>query len=87
MQHNFFPAMVMSAGAVLALHYPTVAACPVVVAEGPSQTGKSTSILVTLSIFGKWSFSDSLINTSRHSACEPLVCVCLCVCVSKFGLI
>ena len=41
----------MSAGAVLALHYTAVSTsvgCPIVVTEGPSQTGKSTYALALL---------------------------------------
>ena len=55
MQHNFFPTLIMCAGAVLALHYTAVvksAGCPIVVAEGPSHTGKSTSFSVGLAFLG-----------------------------------
>ena len=55
MVHNFFPAQIMAAGAILALHYVTIAktvGCPVVLAAGPSQTGKSTSLIVALALLG-----------------------------------
>lgn len=55
MQHNFIPAMIMMAGAILSLHYVTVtkkSGCPIVVAEGMSQTGKSTALLVSLGLLG-----------------------------------
>ncbi len=56
MQHNF-PAIVMSAGIILALHYLTVVkstGCPIVVAEGESQTGKSTALKVARALLGKY---------------------------------
>ena len=58
MQHNFFPSLFMCVGGILALHSVAVTksrgcvGCPVVVAEGPSQTGKSTSLSVALSLLG-----------------------------------
>ena len=56
MRHNFFPAILMAGGAVMALHYSRVVStggCPIVVAHGCSETGKSTAIRVGLSILGK----------------------------------
>ncbi len=56
MRHNFFPALLMAGGAVMSLHYTTIVpsgGCPIVVAHGNSQTGKSTAIGVGLSIMGK----------------------------------
>lgn len=55
MQHNFYSALVMISSVVLALHYFTLvksSCCPILVAEGLSQTGKSTSIVVALALLG-----------------------------------
>lgn len=56
MQHNFMPAMIFIAGAVLSLHYTTISkkptGCPIVIAEGMSQTGKSTALLIALGLLG-----------------------------------
>lgn len=59
MQHNFMPAMIMIAGAILSLHYVTItktSGCPIIIAEGMSQTGKSTALLVALSLLGMLPF-------------------------------
>ena len=56
MVHNFFPALIMTAGAILALHYLTIAktiGCHVVLADGKTtQTGMSTSLIVALALLG-----------------------------------
>lgn len=56
MQHNFMPAITFIASAVLSLHYVALSkkptGCPIVVAEGMSQTGKSTALLVALGLLG-----------------------------------
>ena len=55
MQHNFIPALILIAGAVVALHYITISkttGCPIVIAEGMSQTGKSTALLIALGLIG-----------------------------------
>lgn len=58
MQHNFFPSLMMCAGTVSALHSHALTksrgsiGCPVVVAEGKSQTGKSTCLSVALALLG-----------------------------------
>ena len=54
-EHNFFPSLLMAGGSVLALHYSTIlqsGGCPIVVAQGCSETGKSTALRVGLSLFG-----------------------------------
>ena len=56
MKHNFIPAILIIASGVMALHYSTIiqsSGCPIPVANGPSQTGKSTAMTVALSIMGK----------------------------------
>lgn len=57
LKHNFFSALTIMAGGILALNYTTVtrqySGCPVVIALGPSETGKSTVIKAALSITGK----------------------------------
>ena len=55
MKHNFIPAILMVAGGVMALHYSTIIqsnGCPTIIANGPSQTGKSTAMNVALSVMG-----------------------------------
>lgn len=55
MQHNFFPSVLVIAGAVMSMHYTTLlecGGCPTVVATGQSETGKSTSIRVGMSLMG-----------------------------------
>ena len=51
-KHNFYTAIVMTAGAMMAFHYSTIkdlyGGCPIVVAMGPSETGKSTAVRASL---------------------------------------
>jgi hypothetical protein len=58
MQHNFFPAITFISSVVLCLHYKTLSkkptGCPIVVAEGKSQTGKTTALLVALGLLGMY---------------------------------
>ena len=51
--HNFIPALLIVASIVIAMHYCTLGSCPVTIAYGPCQTGKSTAILIALSLIGK----------------------------------
>ncbi len=55
-KHNFIPTVVTKAGALLAFHYETVVeaygGCPITVAVGESEMGKSTAIRAGLSLFG-----------------------------------
>ena len=63
MQHNFFPAILMAGGAIMALHYSSViqaGGCPIVIANGGCETGKSTAIRLALSLFGKINMSPVL---------------------------
>ena len=56
MHHNFFPAILMAGGALMSLHYSAVVqggGCPIVIAHGLAETGKSTAIRVGLSLFGE----------------------------------
>lgn len=55
MKHNFIPSILVVAGGVMSLHYSTIIrsnGCPTIIANGPSQTGKSTAMNVALSIMG-----------------------------------
>ena len=57
MCHNFNPAMLVVAGAVMSLHYNTIlqlGGCPIMVAQGESQTGKTTAVRVGLAIMGMY---------------------------------
>lgn len=53
--HNFGSSLLVVAGAIMTLHYATLQSlggCPVIVAYGGSETGKSTSLLAALSVLG-----------------------------------
>ncbi len=66
MQHNFFASLIMAAGGILAFHYSMVtktAGCPIVLAEGLSQTGKSTALKVALALFGKCKYTYTASST------------------------
>ena len=55
MKHNFYSAILVLSGAVLQLHYSTLqtlGGCPIVVAVGESETGKSTTLLAALALLG-----------------------------------
>lgn len=56
MKHNFFPSLTVVSGVILALHYSTLTTssfgCPVVVAHGPPETGKSKSLYTALALVG-----------------------------------
>ena len=55
-KHNFHSCLVIISGMIMAFHYSTIkelyGGCPVVVAMGPSETGKSTAIRAALALFG-----------------------------------
>lgn len=55
-KHNFIPALLVVAGVAMAFHYEAVVelygGCPITVATGESETGKSTAIRAGLSLFG-----------------------------------
>lgn len=81
MKHNFYSyLLIVAGGGVIELHYATLqkkGGCPVVIAYGPSETGKSTSISVVLSMLGKHDFHRIYIAFnvviaigSRHSIYE-----------------
>ena len=53
LKHNFYSAVLTISSVIIALHYSTLSTCPVVVAHGPSETGKTTSILIALALTGK----------------------------------
>ena len=53
----------MVAGGVMSLHYSAIVqfnGCPIILANGPAQTGKTTAIRVALSLIGK--LSDTSLN-------------------------
>ena len=56
LKHNLIRSLLMIAGATMAFHYhqivSTYGGCSIVVATGPPATGKSTTIKVSLSLFG-----------------------------------
>ena len=57
MQHNFYASLLMMAGCIMSLHYKSIVnrfnGCPSIVAEGPSETGKSTALKVALTLTGE----------------------------------
>lgn len=56
MRHNFLSSLLIVAGGVMSLHYCTITkehgGCPIVIAVGPSETGKTTALTAALSITG-----------------------------------
>ena len=55
-QHNFIPSLIVIGGIILAFHYETVVelygGCPITVAVGEPETGKSTAIRAGLALGG-----------------------------------
>ena len=55
-KHNFISALLVLGGAVMSCHYQTIVqqfgGFPIVLAVGPTETGKSTAIKAALSLFG-----------------------------------
>ena len=56
MQHNFFPAVMVISGTIMALHFTnfmeTMKSCPIPLAFGPSGTGKTTALHCGLALMG-----------------------------------
>ena len=56
MHQNFFPAVMVISGTIMALHYSTfmktMKSCPITLAYGPSGTGKTTALHCGLSLMG-----------------------------------
>lgn len=56
LKHNFVPGLLVISGAVMSFHYTEIikvyGGCSIVVATGPSSTGKTTAIKFGLSLFG-----------------------------------
>jgi len=56
MRHNFLSSSLIVAGGVMSLHYCSItkehSGCPIVIAVGPSETGKMTALTAVLSITG-----------------------------------
>ena len=57
LKHNFINALLVIAGGVMATHYSAVirvnSGCYMLIASGPSETGKSTAIRSALALTGK----------------------------------
>ena len=57
MKLNFYPSLLVISGIILCYHYSTLAStsngCPVIVAMGQPETGKTKSLLTALSLVGK----------------------------------
>ncbi len=57
LKHNYLAGLLTVSGGIMALHYSKIievlSGCPIVVAVGPSETGKSTSIKAALAFSGK----------------------------------
>lgn len=57
LKHNFLSSMLLMSGGIMAMHYNQITdifgGCPVVVATGEPETGKSTSMKATMAVFGK----------------------------------
>ena len=56
MQHNFLPFLLMLGGMTVGFHYFSLQSgiCPIMVAMGESQTGKSTMIRLLMSMIGEF---------------------------------
>lgn len=53
MKHNFIQSIVAVSSVLLAVHYCHLTDnCPITVVEGPSQTGKTTTLAIALSLVG-----------------------------------
>ncbi|SMN12438.1 hypothetical protein SPBRAN_888 [uncultured Candidatus Thioglobus sp.] len=56
LKHNFIPGLLVVAGAAMSFHYNKTVSlysgCSMILASGPSATGKTTAIKVGLSLFG-----------------------------------
>ena len=55
MQHNFLPSLLMLGGMVASFHYYSMksGSCPIVIAVGELETGKSTVIRIAMSLVGE----------------------------------
>ena len=67
-KHNFHSTLAVMTGAIMAFHYCTIkdlfGGCPIVVAMGPSETGKSTAIRAALALFGMHKISHYVKGTN-----------------------
>lgn len=55
MKHNFISSLLILAGGVMQLHYSKLqllGGCPIIVAQGRSETGKSTALRTALALLG-----------------------------------
>ena len=56
LKHNYISSLLVLAGGVMSLHYSTLTAtysgCPITVALGPAETGKTTAVKAALAITG-----------------------------------
>ena len=56
LKHNFVSGLVVMAGCIMSLHYPAIiklnSGCPMIIATGNSETGKSTAIKTAMALTG-----------------------------------
>ena len=56
MKHNFYPSLIVVSGAILSFHYSTLTTssfgCPIILAYGPPETGKSKTLNTALALVG-----------------------------------
>ena len=53
MKHNFLASLLMLGGMIVGFHYNSFKSdCPIMVAQGESQTGKSTVLKIAMSLMG-----------------------------------
>lgn len=56
LKHNFYSSLLVLAGGVMSLHYSSIvteySGCPIIVATGEAETGKSTAITASLCMLG-----------------------------------
>ncbi len=69
LKHNYLAGLLMVSGSIMAMHYSKIvevlSGCPIVVAVGPSETGKSTSIKAALAFSGDFPFLTNYKLTKR----------------------
>lgn len=57
MKHNFYSSLIVISGVILTLHYTTMTTssygCPIIVAYGDPETGKTKTLNTALALLGK----------------------------------
>ena len=51
-KHNFNAAITLVLSVAIALHYKSISSCPMIVAYGSSETGKTTALRIAMSLIG-----------------------------------